>query len=329
MTTIDDIANWVINDVLKRNNPLDTDVQSVARNAALYFYKALCAKVPFDELQTTSVLFNTASGQATYTLGTDWQFIPVLRAIQNIQIVLNSTNKRRLRRSHIRVYDALSLSPPSQPSTYARWDTTLTLNPPPDSSSYQLMFRYWYRPVIGQLYNITNATFANPTATYTIGNHLLQNGDIVDVVYVSPSSYNVNKQAITATTSTTVSLSIPNAALVNPSAYTLGGQLFCQQPALTPWYQQPFVTPEEWDELIRWETLYRVYIALDQIDKAQALVTPQGLPRQQGSPKKIRVFETGIIPRLWNDLLETVSQKENVDEDFSINPVIRPYSLSI
>jgi hypothetical protein len=46
-----------------------------------------------------------------------------------------------------------------------------------------------------------------------------------------------------------------------------------------------------------------------------------------GSPRKQTMYQTGIIPRLWNDLLATASNKENVDEDFSINPVIRAYTV--
>lgn len=85
------------------------------------------------------------------------------------------------------------------------------------------------------------------------------------------------------------------------------------------------VTPVAWDELFKWETLYRLYHLIGQEDKAAQLIIPMPIPRQPG-PKKTLMFEVGIIPRLWNDLLTTISQKENVDEDFSLNPVVRPYT---
>lgn len=80
-----------------------------------------------------------------------------------------------------------------------------------------------------------------------------------------------------------------------------------------------------WQELMRYETLYRLYIVLEQHDKATQLVMPMPMPRQP-QPKRTLMFEMGIIPRLWNDLLSTIRQRENVDEDFSINPVYRSYT---
>lgn len=85
------------------------------------------------------------------------------------------------------------------------------------------------------------------------------------------------------------------------------------------------LTPSEWDELYKWETLYKMYYALERYSEASSLVMSTGMPRQ-AEPKKRTVHEIGIIPRLWNDLLQTVSQRENVDEDFSINPIVRPYT---
>lgn len=81
-----------------------------------------------------------------------------------------------------------------------------------------------------------------------------------------------------------------------------------------------------WNELFRWELLYRAYYSLGMYSQAAVLVTPPNMPRQP-SPRRQVVFETGIIPRLWNDLLATISAKEAPDEDFSINPVVRGYSL--
>lgn len=85
------------------------------------------------------------------------------------------------------------------------------------------------------------------------------------------------------------------------------------------------VTPPEWDELLNYETLYRCLIHLDEYEKAQMLVNPMPMPRQVSSKKTV-MFETAIIPRLWNDLLLTIDQREGVDEDFNIGPVVRSYT---
>lgn len=88
-------------------------------------------------------------------------------------------------------------------------------------------------------------------------------------------------------------------------------------------------TPPEWDELIKWETLYRLYLHVGEYDKAQQLVFPVGataLPQRQRSVRKTPIFEVALIPRLWNDLLMTVDMREGIDEDFSINPVVRAYN---
>lgn len=87
------------------------------------------------------------------------------------------------------------------------------------------------------------------------------------------------------------------------------------------------VIPTPWYELMRYETLYRIYNDLEEFDKAQQLVAPVPMPRQN-TPHSSRVFEYGIIPKLWNDLLKTVKQRENADEDFSINPVVRRYTYA-
>lgn len=84
---------------------------------------------------------------------------------------------------------------------------------------------------------------------------------------------------------------------------------------------------DAWLELMKWETLYRTYYALQMYQEAAMLVMPPQYPRQ-GSPIRQIISEPGIIPKLWNELLSTISAKENGDEDFSINPVVRPYSLS-
>lgn len=83
------------------------------------------------------------------------------------------------------------------------------------------------------------------------------------------------------------------------------------------------ILEDPWLELIRYETLYRTYLDYEEFEKANMLVAPMPMPRQG---QHARVFEYGIIPKLWNDLLKTIRQRENVDEDFSINPVVRKYT---
>lgn len=232
--TINDIANWVATTALKRN-----DVIQMAQESALNFYRLLCFNVPFDELMTISSEIPVVASQDIYDLSV---LVPALKSISDIRITFNSSTKRRLRRSHARVYDALSFSQPSKPATYARWGLKIQINPPPDSSSYTLRYRYWTKPTI----------------------------------------------------------------------------------ATEPFNTQ-LATPEEWDELIRWETLYRVLNFVGQEQRAAMLIQPTMLPRQP-APRRQKMFDVGIIPRLWNELLSTISQKENVDEDFNINPVVRNYS---
>lgn len=85
------------------------------------------------------------------------------------------------------------------------------------------------------------------------------------------------------------------------------------------------ICPDIWQELLDWETMYRLYYIVGEPEKAMSLIMPSAFPRQP-APSKTRVSEPGIIPRLWNDLLQTITQRENVDEDFSVNPIIRPYT---
>lgn len=240
MSTIEDISSWVLTDYLNRTN--DTGLQTVCRKAAVRAYRLVCAKVPFDELMTTSSELALVSGTDTYTIDSGgWALTPDLRALASVRATFSSTQKRRLRRSHARNFDAMSYSTSGKPFMYARWGNQLILNPTPDSSSYTIRLRYWSRPTIDS----------------TIQNTVL-------------------------------------------------------------------VTPIEWDSLIQWETAFEVLYDLDQIDKAMTLVTPG---QDGGSSHKKQMFEVGILPRLWNDLLHTVSAEEGVDEDFSINPVVRGYSL--
>lgn len=237
MSTIADIASFVTDDVLKRN-----DLTTAAQNAALAFYKVLCANVPFDQLMYTSSELPCVAGQESYNLAT-LVTSPSIKAIRDVRLTVDSTNKRRLRRSDTRVYDAMSLNPSGVPATYARWNNSIELRPPPQSASYTLRVRFWAKPTIA----------ATPSATV-------------------------------------------------------------------------LETPEEWDELVKYETLYRIYNFIGQSQMGMMLVQPAMLPRQR-SPKRQRMMEVGIIPRLWNELLSTVSAKEGTDEDFGINPVVRSYSF--
>ncbi len=88
---------------------------------------------------------------------------------------------------------------------------------------------------------------------------------------------------------------------------------------------QPIELDKSWNELIYYETLYRVFIDTNQMEKAQMLMMPSPVPRQP-TFKKVRMVEMGIIPRLWNDLLLTVQDREGADESFSINPIGREYN---
>lgn len=85
------------------------------------------------------------------------------------------------------------------------------------------------------------------------------------------------------------------------------------------------LVPDPWVALIQWETLYRLYYIIGQGEKAMQLMMPTAFPRQP-STRKSQIFEVGIIPRLWNDLLLTIQQREAVDEDYSVNPIVRAYT---
>lgn len=87
--------------------------------------------------------------------------------------------------------------------------------------------------------------------------------------------------------------------------------------------------PAEWEELLKWETLYRMYNGpLQRPDAAMALVAPTMLPDQPGVSGRRSGGSMGIIPRLWNDLERTIQQREHIDENFSINPTQRGYTAA-
>lgn len=82
--------------------------------------------------------------------------------------------------------------------------------------------------------------------------------------------------------------------------------------------------PDEWCDLLFWETCYRIALILKDYDLANSLIQPMPMPRQQ-SPVKTRTFEVGIIPRLWNDLLKTIQDREGPGTGVATRPNVRPY----
>jgi hypothetical protein len=112
--------------------------------------------------------------------------------------------------------------------------------------------------------------------------------------------------------------------IANASGYTYRIRYWTAPTIAVKSEETVLVIPQEWFELVKYEALYRVYLdILDQPEKAMMMMQPAMLPRQ-GSPVKIRSAEVGLLPRLWNDLLRTVGQREHVDEDIAISPM-RPY----
>jgi hypothetical protein len=87
------------------------------------------------------------------------------------------------------------------------------------------------------------------------------------------------------------------------------------------------VCPDEWIELIEWETYYRVLTVLGRPAEAAMLVQPAMVPRGP-APKKVHMQDIGIIPRLWNELLQTINTREHVDEDFAMQPIVRSYTAN-
>jgi hypothetical protein len=79
------------------------------------------------------------------------------------------------------------------------------------------------------------------------------------------------------------------------------------------------LVPDAWLELIEWETFYRILLMTGRHNEANNLIIPSMQPRMP-SPKSTIQTDMGIIPRLWNELLSTIEQREYADEDFSINP---------
>lgn len=81
------------------------------------------------------------------------------------------------------------------------------------------------------------------------------------------------------------------------------------------------ITPENWDELLVWETIFRALTKLKRNDEAMSLMMGPQLPDGPGT-RKTYMRSAGIIPRLWNDLLATMRQIESFDDDFGVKPLI-------
>lgn len=238
--TLGDIAEFVTENILHDNELHDTALEFAKR-----VYLTYCGKVPFNELQSISGDIATVASQQAYTLDDALDDgLSNLAGIVSIQLSVSSTQKRKLRRSHQRLFEMIGTSNEGQPAVYTRWNNVIRFLPIPDSASYTFRLIYWSYPELDE-------------------------DNLADTLVV---------------------------------------------------------TPQEWDELFEWETLYRMYNGpLDQPDRAMALVQPSMLPRQ-ASPTKVHSYDLGIIPRLRNELLQTVQGREAIDEEFSVNPIRRSYT---
>lgn len=236
MATISTVRSDITSDILPR-----TDMNSTVERCIRDAYLAIAGKVPFEDLQVGPTTIACVIGQQSYALGTILSATP-LAGIISIRVERSAnTGVIRLKRDHVRNYDAMATPANSFPVKYARWSSNIELWPPPDNT-YNMKIRYWRKPVI-------DGTIANTT----------------------------------------------------------------------------LLVPDDWLELIKWEAVYRLYTILNRPIDAMGLITPSQLPRM-GSTKKTIFHDIGIIPRLWNDLLLTISQRESIDEDFGINPVVRQYT---
>lgn len=312
MSVLADVVQWAAVEMLNRS-----DLVPIASRHALNAYRLICGKVPFAELEASAASINTAVGQRSYSLvGTVTSF---LAGVLSVRIEYSSTNGRRMKRSHTRLYDAISTYPNGRPSVYARYGTNIEIHPPADSADYLMKVRYWIHPNCTSIPLLTAATNASPVV-FTSASHTLATGDYIDIRGGTSSWAGVNGYLHAVTKVDANSFSIP----INSTGFgAFSGQSLTAKSLRIS--SHTLLMPEEWEELLMWETLYRLYTATEQHDKAMLLVAPTMTPRMP-TPKKITIREVGIIPRLWNDLLQTVYGREGVDEDFSINPISRPYS---
>ncbi len=233
MSTIGDISTWAWS---RLNRP---DKKDVAVEAAVDAYRMVTGSVPFDELRVKTAEIPFLLNIGEYTFPTDLLGVISIR-------VTNGNMRRRLRRSHARVYDAISATPGGPPASYCRFGGKMEVLPVPNSGVMTYRIRYWQRP---------------PT----------NDGD-------------------------------------DP-----------------PLDATELVTPPEWDILLKWETLYNLYNYLEQQDKAMLLIQPMPYPKQPYTAKD-RMLDAGIIPRLWNQLMRTVDQREAIDEDFGMSVLTRRFT---
>lgn len=107
------------------------------------------------------------------------------------------------------------------------------------------------------------------------------------------------------------------------STYTLGVRYWKKPTISNPTGNTTLVVPDAWLELIEWEAYYRSLLILNRSEEAMGLIMPNIQPKMPSPSKNIQ-REIGIIPRLWNELLSTIEEREFIDENFGINPVRHP-----
>lgn len=239
---IGDIASWVVNRKMRR-----PELYPDAVDSASDIYMTIGSSVPFEAFEVTTSEVALQPNVATLDISNLDLF-----SVQSVRLSNNGQPVRRLKRSHVRVFDSAGsaiTTSGGQPSSYARWGDQLEFFPTPNLSTYTIRIRGYQRP------SIVLDSQGTPSAT-------------------------------------------------------------------------PITVAVEWNQLFKWETLFSLYMMTDEYEKAAMLVAPAAMPRYN-SPKYVPMFETGILPRLWNDLLRTIKMREGGDEDFAINPLYRSYSAGM
>lgn len=98
-----------------------------------------------------------------------------------------------------------------------------TMGGPVDGSSYPISNLGFVQlnpgAVTGTDYTVTGASWSGGVATFTVGAHALQIGQLVSVTGASPAGWNVSQVPVTAITGTAFSVGIA----ANPGAWTSGG----------------------------------------------------------------------------------------------------------
>lgn len=87
------------------------------------------------------------------------------------------------------------------------------------------------------------------------------------------------------------------------------------------------ITPTDWDILLVYETMYHLLHSIEEYERAQMLIAPPVMQRM-AEARKVPSREIGVLNRLWNDLLLRIDEREHVDEDFSVSPVMRAYTYT-